>query len=129
MVAKKRSSGKGFRDFRMREIRLENVVNSREAVSEREEGILSLGHMDSTRYFYPCLQELQQLPFVIQENFKGCESVNEAEGRIVECNSNGAMSDKGRHVRRSESNQVANRNSACCLCKLYPSAPVPPSPR
>ncbi|RDX98506.1 Disease resistance-like protein CSA1, partial [Mucuna pruriens] len=34
------------------------------------------------------LQE-QQLPSIIEENFEGCENVNEAEGRMVECNNNG----------------------------------------
>ncbi|RDX93328.1 hypothetical protein CR513_24432, partial [Mucuna pruriens] len=50
---------------------------------------------ESSITIYSSLQEQQQLPSIIQENFKGCESVNEAEGRMVECNSLGGH-DNGR---------------------------------
>ncbi|TKY68336.1 TMV resistance protein N [Spatholobus suberectus] len=62
------------------------------------------------------LQE-QELAFIIQENFGGCGSVNEAEGRMVECNSNGGE-DNGvsttimeNHV-RSEKCQPASNDLA-----------------
>ncbi|TKY68321.1 TMV resistance protein N [Spatholobus suberectus] len=55
-----------------------------------------------------CLQE-QQLPFIIQENFGGCGSVNEAEGRMVQCNSNGGE-DNGENQVRSEKCQPASND-------------------
>ncbi|TKY68328.1 suppressor of npr1-1 [Spatholobus suberectus] len=56
--------------------------------SKQDKDVESESLMVLTRPF--CLESLQeqQLPFIIQENFEGCDSVNEAEGRIVECNSN-----------------------------------------